>query len=287
MPNNVLSYIAAGFDRLEGHVLDTASIVAGTGSITAGAAGAAGFRMVGVKTAEIAVPEPQAEPVTGDNAYLGGFIFPSNAVRAFTVEIAVNNMTNTGIFQQSNTINIGNSSVGFLDIVDPTYPTITLIGVSNAQSQASGTTGQGMFGGVIIPRCQIVPLGRGSFSERSAASFRARVVISASDGFPWGETFTTGVHGTLGATLVEWTDTYRKSFHRFTGTGAVTGFGPLQYTPASTSLSDVIVYQIDSVTGIPTRKTTGVTVDTASKMLTFSVAPANGDKVVVFYSYVI
>lgn len=290
MANNVLKYIAAGFDRLEGHVLDGNNIANGTSSTTqvaTGAAGSPGFRITGVKTSAITVPEPDVVPVTGDDSYLAGFIFPSANVRSFDIEASIEDLTNNTYFQLSKTYNIGNSSVGILDIPTPTLPSVCLIAVSNAKSEQSGSVGNAQFGGVIIPVCQIFPLGRTTFSERTAAVFRARVVMTQGQAFPWGETFTTTNVGTTAGTIVEWSAQHRKAIQRFTGDGGTQTFGPLNYIPASTSLNDVVVYVVDPTTGVPTIQVAGVTVNQAARTITFGVAPALNSKIIVYYDYVL
>lgn len=290
MANNVLKYIAAGFDRLEGQILDGNNIANGTSpstQVATGAVGSPGFRITGVKTSAITVPEPDVVPVTGDDSYLAGFIFPSANVRSFDIEAAIEDLTNITYFQQTKTYNIGNASVGVLDIPTPTLPSISLIAVSNAKSEQTGSVGNAQFAGVLIPVCQIFPLGRTTFSERAAGVFRARVVMTQGQAFPWGETFTTTNVGTTAGTVVEWSAPHRKAIHRFTGDNGTLTFGPLNYIPASTSLNDVIVYVVDATTGVPTIQTSGVTINQAAKTLTFAVAPTTNSKIVVFYDYVL
>ena len=72
--------------------------------------------------------------------------------------------------------------------------------------------------------------------------------------------------------------------HRWRQTGALTTFY-LGETPASTDLNDVLVYVLDT-NGIPTRKTTGVTITASAKSLTFSVAPTDQYDIVAYYGYV-
>ena len=136
-----------------------------------------------------------------------------------------------------------------------------------------------MFSGYIIPQIQAVPLGRQSQTERAAGINRIGFVESKSAQFPWGETFTLGVHKILQAVLIPWISQYRKAMHRFTGDGSTMVFGPLLYVPASTSLNDVVVY----VNGY--RQTAQITVQQTAQTITFVSAPALNAKIVVYYDH--
>lgn len=282
MPNNVLEWITAGLDRVEMHVLDSNGVIGGTtGTVTNGAVGSPGFRLYGAKVAPITAPDPDTVPVTGDNVYLGGFVFPSAATRTFRLDGAISELNVNQLLGTGKTYNVGNSSLGFLDVTPFSPVNVALIAVSDAKSQQAGSVGQGLYGGIIVPKAQGIPTGRETMQERAAGMFRWTFIMSLTDSFPWGETFNATTHGVTGATYIPWSSTYRKSFHRFNGDNATLAFGPLQYTPASTSVNDVIVY----LNGY--RVYTGYTVSQATKMITFGSAPGTGVPICVYYDYVL
>lgn len=278
---NDLAVVFAGFDRMEGHVLDSAGIIGGTtGTVSSGAVGSPGFRMLAVKDAQnIGAPEPDAVPITGDDDYQAGFLFPSAQVRKFVATMAVLGLDINAILNGSNAYAIGNSEAGFLDASPFTVLNLAILTTSQAKSAQGSDQGQGMFSGYIVPQIQGVPLGRQTMQERAAGISRIGFVQSKSAQFPWGETFTLGVHKILQAVLIPWISQYRKAMHRFTGDGATTVFGPLLYTPASSSLSDVVVYKNGY------KFTSGVTVQTTAQTITISPAPASNDKIVVYYDH--
>jgi hypothetical protein len=279
--SNDLQWITAGLDRIEGHVLDSNGIIGGTtGTVATGAAGSSGFRILGAKeAANIGAPAPEITPVTGDDAYLGGFIFPSGNARQFLLTAAVIDLQVGQYFGAGNSQNVGNSSLGFLDVLPFSLINVALITVSQSKSQASGNVGTGIWSGFILPKVQAFPLGRETQSERAAVASRWQFVISISDRLPWGETFTTGVHGIQQANYVQWSSNNRKTFHRFNGDGGTTVFGPLKYVPASSSLLDVVVYKDNY------RQTSGITINTTTKQLTFTPAPGNNSVIAVYYDH--
>lgn len=263
---SVTETIAAGFERLEFMVYNSSGYIAGpTGTLVAGAAGAAAGRIRAVKTLDLNIPDPEITNVTGDNAFQGAFIWDPSQAPGFTIEAAINNPTYNGVFQTTNVVTKGEVKFGALMPLAPTYPDVCIIAVSNAKSKDSGSTGLSKFTGVIIPKCNIVPLGRAGFNERGEATYRFRVVTNMSDSYPWGETFIDADEGTTEIPIQEWAADNRITLHAFqmNAGNSITSFGPLAYTPVSTAKT--ILYsnggalagfsvnvgpkQIDSVTG--------------------------------------
>lgn len=280
MTVNVTQNIAAGFEILEFHVLDTTGYAAGsTGSVSSGGTGAAAGRIKAVKTMDIQVTEPESKDITGDDNFQGNFIFAPAAGPSFTVETSIQNLTNDGVFQTTSVEALGDIDLGVTQPTDPVYPDVALLAVSRAKSKMAGSDGVSGYNGVIVPKCNIVPLGRSGYNERGEALYRYKVIASTSDADPWGKTYTNAIQGTTGAVIRPWTAENRVSIHRFTGDGSTTVF-TLSNTPASASISLKVIIFKDGL-----QVTSGVTVSTANKTLTFSVAPASGAKVVVFYEY--
>lgn|SRR5574342_22201 len=277
--SSITSVIAAGFEQLDFHVLDSNAFAAGaTGSVTAGAAGSPGGRIVGAKTMNITLPDGTVVAITGDDNQLGEFGFPSPDPRAFTIEYAVHDFNDDAVFQGTSVHNIGNSTFGIQDPTNPGYVDAMLLARSRSQNVDSANA-KG-FTGLIVPKCQLQPLGRAGFNERGEATFRMRVTTSPSTQYPWGMTFTDAVNGDTSGRFIPWTTVNPPAVHRFTqdGTGTTQAFGPLQYTPASTSTDDMLVF-------VNRYRTTAFTVNTATKMITFNAPPAADAVIVVWYEY--
>ncbi len=282
---NVTQYISAGFQRLDFHRLDTNGLPAGvTGVITPGAAGAAAGRILAAKTANVNIPAATAVPVTGDNVLQGAFIFPNETPRSFDIDFAADDFLDRAAFQNIKTRNIGNLSFAGRDIAPFSLNNIMILGVSNASSKMSGSSGLGMYAGVFATRAQMTVRGRNSFAERAAASYLGTVVLNLQDAYPWGETFQIGNEGYTQSFVEDWTHAYPVTVHRWQQTGALTKFF-LGETPASVLIGDNLIYVLDA-NGIPTRQTTGVTVSAVDNSITFSVAPAASSDVIAFYGYV-
>lgn len=282
--NNVHRSVSAGFARCDFHRLDSSGLPAGvTGTVTPGANGAAPGRIKLVKTANINIPASDGVPVTGDNSLAGTFIFPSITPRSFDISFAEDDLDDRTAFQSIAPRDIGNLSFAGRDVYPFTLNNLMIIGVSNAQAQATGILGLGMYTGIFAMRAQLTVRGRNTFAERAAADMLGTIVLNPMDGYPWGESFKTSVEGYLQSFVEDWTNQYASSVHRWTQSSGVTKFY-LSERPASTSLSDNLIYVIDT-NGTWSRQTSGVTISQTDNSITFSVAPSDGYSIVDWYSY--
>lgn len=278
MTVNVTELIAAGFDTLEYHMLDTNGIAAGpSGSITAGATGSGAGRLRGVKTSDINIPEPDITNITGDDSALGSFIWPPTSLPGFNIDVAVADLQDEGYFQGTTPENTGDITLGVWQPRDQEFPDFCLIGVSRAKSKMSGSDGVSGFSGIIIPKCTIVPLGRVAFTEREGAVFRYRVAVNMSDAYPWGQTLKTATQGTTAGAVFPWTAENRITIHAWTGNSVVSSFNT-QETPASSSVNKMRVFVNNVI------NSGGVTVTTATK--TVALVPTPGAvRVIAVYEY--
>lgn len=278
MAANIKKFISAGFDRVYYARLDGAGYAFGTtGVFVTGASGAVMQRLDGVKTADVAIPEPQVLQATGDDQALGTFIFPPNELPAFTLEAAISDLTFQANAQSTLIKEHGRFSMGVLAPSDPTYPDFALILQRRSKSKATGTNGVDNWEGLVIPKATIVPLGSAGYTERELAVYRYRITCNISDIMPWGETITEVGWGTLGGSVFPFSGPNRMVTQAFYGDNTTDTFN-LSYTPATEALTDVLIY----VNGAAPL-TTGATVDADAKTIEFTTPPATNDKIEVVY----
>lgn len=282
---NIQRYIAAGFARLDFHVLDSKGLPAGVvgGTVSAGRTGVPAGRISAVVTANLNIPASTPVPVPGDNVLQGTFQFPSDAPRSFEVQFSEDDFADRRAFQNIITRAIGNHQFAGRDIIPFQLNNVMLIGVSNASAKAPGIAGLGMYAGVFATRAQMTVQGRNTFANRAAAVFAGTVTLNAMDSYPWGETFQIGTEGYLQSFVEDWTLAYPVTVHRWVGATGNTVFD-FGETPASSNLDDTLIYTIDA-NGVVNRKTAGVTISTTGKTATFSIAP-DGLDIVSWYGYV-
>lgn len=281
MPANITQLIAAGLDRTEFHILDSNGYAAGSGTVTAGAAGSAAIRALGAQNADLALPDSDIVNIPGDDTSQGTFEFDPEGTPVFNLDVGVQNLTHEGYFQGTNVESQGDISLGVLQPKDRATIDAFLILTSKSKSKASGSDGSTNWTGAIIPKATLRPMGRVAYEGRAGGAFRYRVATSAADKMPWGKTLNEADNGTEAAPIVEWSAPGRISVHRFTQTSGLTAFGPLAYTPAGATNTSIRVF----VNGVI--QLAGWTASTATKIITFSPAPADNAVIVVVYTYTI
>lgn len=279
MADNVKTLIAAGFERLDFHILDSTGIAAGTtGTVSQGAAGSAAGRMLGVQTAEIKVGEPDNVNIPGDDGNLGTFEFGPAEIPSFDIIVGVMDLTWEAVFQGTTVFNEGSFSWGVLDPNNPSYADVAFIGVSRAKSKESGTDGVSHYQHVLIPKANVIPLGRDTYQGRTGAGFRYRVQPTRTDSYPWGLTLKDAVQGTPGGVIFPFTAPNRTTFHRFTGDNGTASFTVAENF-ATASTNECRVYINTTLT------TGGVTPTAGAKTLAIAPAPGTNAKIVVYYQY--
>lgn len=280
MADNISQFISAGFRYAFALRMGSDGLpVDVDGTLVAGAAGVSARKIIGVKTSDIQLVQPDTVPVTGDDTTLGQFIFAPSGTPAFTLQAGVSDLTLESYSQGTSVVNKGTHSFSGLQPTDPVYPDWGLFFMREAKSQASGSVGTSMWEGMYLVG-QMVPGGATPISEREAAAQQFRINGTIFDRYIWGETFRNDEEGTEGFGLSRVTADNRIWCHVFKGDGATTVFGPLAYTPVSSGIGTDNIVAVDRVP-----RTSGVSLDTTTRMLTITPAPATDKIVVVWYQF--
>lgn len=180
------------------------------------------YNIVGIKTANPTVPEPETVPITGDDILIAEFDFPSIATRRFTVDVAVGDMNLTANMQGTLVETVGDIKVGALDIADRLELDSYLILQGRAKKQDAGLKGKKAYEGVFIPLAQTIPLGRVGFTERGAAVYRFSVAPQLTSNNIWGITIAAANAGTEGLRYREFSSEYPVAIDVFSGNAIVT-----------------------------------------------------------------
>lgn len=249
-----------------------------SGSVAGGANGESMARLLGIKTANPGPVEPESVNVTGDDTTLGAIDFGPNEVPTWIMELAAHNLANQALLQGTTVETLGGLKIGVLQPNDPNYPDVCIIYQGKAKSKDAGSDGVKAWAGYIIPLASVVPLGRAEFTERAASVDRYKVTAQVASRKPWGVTINEAKLGTSGAPILPFTADNPIVMERFTGDGVTTAFN-LVNTPISTVKT--VVHNNTQ----PMTPTTDYTITVATKLLTFSVAPASGMKIEVLMEF--
>lgn len=266
-----LTYCYYGYVNTSGYVIGNQSTDPTAGDGTGAGLG----RLYGAKTAPISINEPDRVNATGDDTALAQFSFDSNELPNGVLEFAVTALDVEAIMQGTNTFDVADTRLGLRQPKDVTRPDICLILQARGKSYDSGSRGQSRWHGVIVPVCTITPMGA-DFSERSPANSRYAITAQNADTLPWGATLQSAVHGSEQAPMIPFVADNPITMHAFQGDNSETVF-TLGQIPVSTAKTAVYVNGLV--------QSSGWTLDTTAKTITFSVAPASGAMITVFYEF--
>ncbi len=278
MAVNITQYIAAGFDRCHWWRNDSGGVAAGSaGTVAAGAAGSPSGRLLGIRTADINVPDSVEFTRAGDNQPLGKFLFSATETPGFTMELDAVDQSFIAAIAGLLVQNIGDMSMVPEAAKDLAIVDVGLLFLRDAKSKQSGSDGTSMFEGLLIPQANLYNLGS-PFEFQAGGPHRYRVALQSTNVLPYGATLTNALNGTDAAAYERFTFEHRLDVHAYVGDNAQATF-VTQYTPAGTTVSKVHVYK-DGI-----RQTSGVTVTQATKTITLSPVPGSGVKTIVAYEY--
>lgn len=280
MADSVKEIISAGVELAEFHVLDSGGYISGsTGTVASGAAGAAAGRIRGIQTASVTTPDDELVTIPGDDGVMGAFTFEPDTVPQFTIDVGVQDLDDEAAFQTSRVYQRGNLNMGILQPSGSTLVDMLVILTSKTKAKTPGSDGISRYSGYILPKVNARPKGRVEFAGRQGAVYRYACVANVSDTFGAGETMRADTFGTESGVIIPWTGLYRLTAHRFTGDGVTTAF-TLGKTPATSTAADFQVW----INGVV--QNSGYSVNTTTKVITFSPAPALNAKIVVAYFFV-
>jgi hypothetical protein len=237
--------IGAGFRYLWYGVNDSDGYFIGS-TTTAPAAGnqsGSGMaRLAGARTLPINIPEPDVEPVTGDDEPLVTFEFDSETPISGAFEMAVRNNTFDALIQGTkvNTIE-SDIEVSILDPKDRDSQSMCMLLSRRAKSWQSGTKGVKKWENAYVPRCTIKPLFT-DIQQRTFTPYHYAINLSRSDRTGW-STVSINLHGTTAGSIFLIDSDNPLYLHRFTGDAAEVAF-TLTYEPVSGAKTYVFVNDV-------------------------------------------
>lgn len=260
--------IGAGFNSCWYGVVNSSGYMIGNtaAGATAGAQAGEGMaRLEGARTIPVSIPEGDTVPVSGDDEPLVQFDFESENLPSGVLEMAVRNLTFEALIQGTSVEAIGDVSVGILGPSGRAPEDMSLLLQRRSKKWSSGVRGVKAWEIILVPRCVIEPLGV-DVEQRAFSPYRYKVTASKADRFAWGATFTEGLHGTTGGSIVVVESDYPVHIHAALGNNSQQVF-TLPYTPKSSSK----IYVYDN--GVRQALTTDYTVSGAD--VTFVGTPAS------------
>lgn len=230
----------------------------------------AGIRIVGAKALTLNIPEWQRLTATGDDRVLAQFVLPSQEGVTGELRVGSFDMIAEALVTGINAKTVGEMKVLPFATEQADLPDFWLLGWREAKSVASGDAGRGHYEWVLL-KAKLTPLG-GEWGERATEERRFMITAQVVSKWPWGEALVEGTDGCAEMQLAFGSAEYVPRLSAFEGTGSATVFSLVGKTAISTD--KMPTYNNGAIVSSGLTK--------AVDSLTFSVAPASGDKIVLF-----
>jgi hypothetical protein len=209
------------------------------------------YQAVGIQELPTGLPEAEAVTIPGDDSTLGSILFAADAPREMLINFGEMDLDWEALLQNTLVETLGDIKMGLLDTANTILASGALIVQARSVKRSSGVSGQAGWSGLIYPNVQIQPLGRETFSGRTAGVFRYKAVAQQAFYKPWGVTISDEVNGDSAAYAIPFTSPYPLTMGAFRGDGITTSW-TLHKTPINVNktrpFSDRVALTVNSVT---------------------------------------
>lgn len=282
---NTLRVLSGGFRTAWFIPIDTDGYFAGsTGSLTAGATGAGGYFINGVKAAPYKGIAPLVLLGTGEDQPLGQIIEPPQTLPSFQMTTAIGDLQLDALTQSTATFNLGNATFGAIQPYLPQYIDGALLFLRLSMSRDAAFVGVSNWDCVLFPKVKLVALSSEGFEQSKISTFAYHVICNPSTIFPNGITMGSANFKTTNAVELPFTSPNKVLFYGWKGDGATTVFNlPQSAIPGSGLLATgnpQATYK-EGVLSAPS----SVNLVSTNYQFTFSVAPALNARVVTLAEY--
>lgn len=230
-------------------------------------------RLYGAKTLPVAVKEPETVVGTGDNKALVSFQFEPADLPDGILQLAARDLVFEGLIQGTSTYVLQQQRFGVLQPGNTEPPTMCLLLLRRAKTWSKNAKGGGAWEVMMVPSCNITPLGA-EWTERAVNPYSYKITVNKAGHLLWGETIASTNLGTDSAPLIPVDSDNPIHAVAAQGDGAATAF-TVSYTPVSSSRMLVFVDRV--------LKTLTTHYTVTGKTITFLSAPRSGGKIVIWY----
>lgn len=192
------------------------------------------FQIDGIKEASPTIPESDIVGVTGEDGLIAEFDFEPIGNRRYIIQYAIEDMAILAAIMNVNIENIAGADSILMDVDSMPEYNLCFIHQSRAKTQDLGVRGQAAWDVQFVNLAAARPLGRQSFSERTAAAFRMSITPQLAGYNPWGITISGSGAGAEGGRYRKFQSEYPFYMEAFTGDGTADPI-TLQKTPVSAS----------------------------------------------------
>jgi hypothetical protein len=269
---NISQWVSGGFAKVQ-FAKSSSGLPYDAANLPAQGAGVGMTDVGGASAADVSFGEAIVQQIQGDDGVRGAITFPSQELPTFSLTTADFTMSLANTLQGTTTDDAQSVYDFFiLDPADRQFTDVFIMLTRQSVSTEAGSTGSG-YESVIFPLCDMTYQGPSGFQTGPNAgshSFTITIKTRVSQ-LPWGETLTTGAHGTTGASgFMFWSESI-PTFDVYRQDGSTTA-----YTPTKSLATNEQVIGWNDVTG------TIETLSTSVSSGDFTFTAATADELSVF-----
>lgn len=248
---------------------------------TATGTGSGARRVLGIETVPTVIPDPTRVRRRYDDAPGDIYMFASDQIPQGNLLFGVSDITAEATAQGSSIWTVGVWDMAIRGVSAPTFQDMMILTHSQAKSNDTLTFGTSGYLNTIYPNVQIYPTGTEELRAAQTAGFRYSVTFQQFRQWITGATLSNSNFNTTDGLSVSWWSLYPTIVHSYIGDGA-TATITVDYTPVDTTSTKAYVATISG--GVVTVTTATVSsVNTSTKVITLSAAPASGSYVNILY----
>lgn len=266
MATNVNQWAAAGLKIMQVGVRGSGGNFAGAANLTAANTGtASGMRRIpGPVTAPNPVPNVNRVRNRGNDGYIATHLFETEPPD-FDLETEANDQDAENMMISATTYALGEWDMSGRGVAIPTFRDIVTLLTRQAESEESGSEGNG-YDNLLIMSSKYLPR-QGQFSFQSATGATYPGNGNRVTKLPWGVTVSTAI-GLGDAMTMEWWSEYPCTLVCFIGDGAITDV-PLPFTPITAAKTKFFNFATAAALTVSS-------VNTSTDKAVLSAAPSSG-----------
>lgn len=225
---NIDKWISGGFTRVQWAVSSSGRPYDTSNAPSAGN-GVGMTILYGATSANVNFPQAEILQVPGDDGVRGAIQFAGNQLPSFDLTFADLNLPFIDSVQGTTEIDLQSTfDLGLLDPANRSFPDVFLMFTRRAVSTVAGSEGNG-YETLIMPLCTVGFQSMGQFQTgANAGQYTFNVTLNRVSKTPYGQTLSTGTHGTTAVSAFFMWSTQIPTFDVYIQDNSTTTYAPTQ-----------------------------------------------------------
>jgi len=274
---NEVKWTAGGLDGVHVGCRGASGFMAGFSNLTAASVGlGSGMRKIPAKTAPLPIPPPVVKPVLADDGVLDNFTYASADPNQGILEVSTFDKTIENAVEGKTSVAVGIYTFSGRGGAIGNPQKMMVLLTRQAHSLDSGSAVAG-FENELVLDVSMKPFGDESKAHQGDANNRIQCTFNDAPLTFWGALMSGGSVFSIAKQMsVVWFSQYRSMLHLFVGDGSLAETTALDYTPVDAASTKAWNFATGAALTVSS-------VNTTTKTVTLSAAPASGVLVAILY----